>query len=101
MACQDKIGVILRGSISTEEYSRYILVRLYCLKQSVMKLNILQGIRRSKLSTQTVLPEDAKSKCVLLNEKLQEFVIKYQMACSESLNSGITHDSTNEIVYYF
>ena len=48
---------------------------------------------------QTVLPEKAKSKCVLLNEKLQEFVTNYQMACSGSLYSGRMLDYANELSF--
>ena len=50
---------------------------------------------------QTVRPEDAKNKCVLLNEKLQEFIINYQMACSGSLYFGTTLVYSNETVLIF
>ena len=63
-------------------------------------MNILQGIHRTKFSVQTVLPKNAKSKCVLLNEKLQEFVINYQMACSGTLYSGRILDYTNNCIIF-
>ena len=90
MTCLNKIGSLLCDNIPTEEHSGFMLVRHYYVVVTLLFTleQLLQRIHRSKVSMLTVQPEDAKSKCVLLNEKQQEFIINYQIACSGSLYSG-------------
>ena len=42
---------------------------------------LIKGLQRSRLSVQSMQPRDAKTNCSLLNDKLQEYVTNYWIAC--------------------
>ena len=42
---------------------------------------LIKGLQRSRLSVQSMQPGDVKNNCALLNDKLQEYVTNYWIAC--------------------